>query len=63
MLEKIDKKAHVVYWAPESCKQHTLDELSKTINTNDLFGDGTNEPVTLPTIPSLRRKAKGGYWN
>lgn len=35
---EIEEKAHAVYWAPEGCKQYTL-ELSKMINSNDLFGD------------------------
>ena len=49
-----------VYWAPESCEQYTLDELSKTINTKDLFDDGTNESVILPTSP-LRQSVDSGF--
>jgi len=46
-------RAEAVYWAPQGYTQDTLDELSRTINTGDLFDDGTNEPVTLLTV-SLR---------
>ncbi|KAH8742812.1 hypothetical protein BGZ57DRAFT_982484 [Hyaloscypha finlandica] len=35
-----------------------LYKLSGTINTGDLFDDGTDEPVTLPTIP-LRQRIRG----
>jgi hypothetical protein len=48
---EIEEKSHAVYWAPDGCEQFTLDELSKTISTNDLFDDGTNELVILPTLP------------
>jgi hypothetical protein len=52
-------RAEAVYWAPQGCTQDTLDELSGTINTGDLFDDGTNKPVTLPTVP-LRQRVDAG---
>jgi hypothetical protein len=60
---EIEEKAHAVYWAPEGCEQYTLDELSKMINTNDLFGDGTNDSVILPTIPLRRKVDIGIKWH
>ena len=60
---EIEEEAHAVYWAPEGCKQYTLDELSKTINTDDLFSNGTNELVTLPNIPLRRKVDIGIKWH
>jgi hypothetical protein len=52
-------RAEAVYWTPQGCTQDTLDKLSGTINTGDLFDDGTNESVTLPTAP-LRQRVDAG---
>jgi hypothetical protein len=60
---EIEEKAHAVYWAPEGCEQYTLDELSETINTNDLFADGTNESVKLLTVPLRRKVDIGIKWH
>lgn len=42
MLEKPKKWLMWSFGLPKVCEQYTLDELSETVNTNDLFDDGTN---------------------